>query len=197
MNRSHATKATPKCGQEIREIAQAIRDEITGLMTSNHARPIHRLPMMRIFELLYIQEEFAMHIVSDEELPNAAAETEPDEQIITIRESVYNAAAEGDREALFTLAHELGHLFMHADQPRSFARGSNSYSLESDCEWQADKFASEFLVDKRLIDTDWSIYKVQETFGVTWKIAREALEEKKREDKFAQQMQRFGLPPFS
>tara|TARA_R110000796_G_scaffold13382_5_gene43216 strand:+ start:8505 stop:8966 length:462 start_codon:yes stop_codon:yes gene_type:complete len=153
--------------------------------------------MMRIFELLYIQEEFAMHIVSDEELPNAAAETEPDEQIITIRESVYNAAAEGDREALFTLAHELGHLFMHADQPRSFARGSNSYSLESDCEWQADKFASEFLVDKRLIDTDWSIYKVQETFGVTWKIAREALEEKKREDKFAQQMQRFGLPPFS
>ncbi|NVF15000.1 ImmA/IrrE family metallo-endopeptidase [Vreelandella maris] len=197
MNRSHATKATPKTKADIRAIAQGIRDVITGLMVSHDGEAVHCLPMMRIFEMLYIQEELAMEIVPDDELKDAVAETEPDEQLIKIRESDYNSAAAGDRDALFTLAHELGHLFMHADQPKTFARSSIKYSLESDCEWQANTFASEFLVDRRLVDTKWSIHKVQETFGVTWEIARDALEEKKREEKLAHQLQRLNLPSLS
>ncbi len=198
MKLAHATKATPKSEQEIRAIAQGIRDVIVDIMDRGNGGIVHRIPMLEVFESLSLKDEFIMAVVDDGQLPEACAETTPDKKTITLSQSLYLAACEGDRDSLFTLAHELGHLYMHADQPNTFARGSLSYTREEDCEWQADQFASELLVDRRLLRTDWSIVKVMETFGVEWKIAKQALDEKKWEEKLAKPFRhQANLPPFS
>lgn len=198
MKLAHATKATPKTVKEISEIAQGLRDVIADVMAGEVGKFVYKIPMLEVFEGLYLKGEFFMEIVEDEELPEACAETTPDKKVITLRQSLYCAATTGDKDALFTLAHELGHLYMHADQPSTFARGSISYSREEDCEWQADQFASELLIDKRLLDTTWSVKKVMETFDVDWKLAKGALDAKRWEETLAKQFGRRGsYPPFS
>lgn len=195
MKLAHATKATPKSAQEIRAIAQGIRDVIVDIMDRGKGGVVYRIPMLEVFESLSLKDEFVMAVVDDGQLPDACAETTPDQKIIKLRESLYLAACNGDRDSLFTLAHELGHLYMHADQPNTFARGSVSYSREEDCEWQADQFASELLIDRRLLQTDWSIMKVIETFGVEWKLAKKALDEKRWEEMLAKPFRLQTNPP--
>jgi Zn-dependent peptidase ImmA (M78 family) len=65
-----------------------------------------------------------------------------------IRTDIYDAARNGDLRAQFTLAHELGHLILHTgiDKYASFARSGVDHKIYEDSEWQADTFASEFLM---------------------------------------------------
>lgn len=83
----------------------------------------------------------------DPRLAGKYALTYPDKDIILISEETYDYAADGDGRARFTVAHEIGHLFMHKGQ-MSFARSSTgSHKIFEDAEWQADTFASHFLID--------------------------------------------------
>lgn len=198
MKIAHATKATPKTVKEIREIAQGIRDVIADIMAGEEEKFVYKIPMLEVFEGLSLKDEFTMVVVEDDQLPEACAETTPDTKVIKIRQSLYLAACEGDKDCLFTLAHELGHLYMHADQPKTFARGSIRYKREEDCEWQADQFASELFIDRRLLDTTWSINKIMDTFYVDWELAKQALDEKRWEETLAKPfMRRARLPPSS
>jgi Zn-dependent peptidase ImmA (M78 family) len=92
--------------------------------------------------------EFSYAVLPAEEMGDDEARTYPDKYLIEIREDVYYAATDGDRRAQFTLAHEVGHLVLHAglDKSVSFARSSTEHKIYEDSEWQADTFAAEFLM---------------------------------------------------
>lgn len=78
---------------------------------------------------------------------------EPHLNQLTVRESIYVGACEGDAHCRFVLAHELGHFLLHKDKGRPMHKTSEAYevqfndmnSLESS-ETQANMFASHFLV---------------------------------------------------
>ncbi|PPE71188.1 ImmA/IrrE family metallo-endopeptidase [Caldimonas thermodepolymerans] len=83
---------------------------------------------------------------NDPELPRGVeACWVPDTVTLTIRLSVYKAACRGEPRALFTIAHELGHLALA--HRRAFHRdASGTCRMFEDSEWQANTFAAEFLM---------------------------------------------------
>jgi IrrE N-terminal-like domain len=74
----------------------------------------------------------------------------PDTVTLTVRESVYLAACRCEPRALFTIAHEFGHLAL--GHKRTFNRTTHDRcEIFEDSEWQANTFAAEFLMPVALI----------------------------------------------
>lgn len=69
----------------------------------------------------------------------------PDTVTLTIRQSVYRGACRGEPRALFTVAHELGHLALAHRRTFNRDSGGTCRTFE-DSEWQANTFAAEFLM---------------------------------------------------
>lgn len=106
-----------------------------------------KVPILKVLEYLINDLGYELDIVRDDELPYKYAEIYPSEKIIRIRESVYNNAYNGDARSRFTIAHEIGHLFLHENNRISFARTSSTKMKPYESpEWQANVFAAEFLV---------------------------------------------------
>lgn len=93
----------------------------------------------------------SIHVVSDQGMSDVEAITTLDPPTITIRESVYLAAASFDGRARMTLAHELGHILLHksaAPLHRAPAKYLNADKLKpfASAEYQANVFGAAFLV---------------------------------------------------
>lgn len=87
---------------------------------------------------------------ADRELPRGVeACWIPDTVELLIRESVYLAACRRESRAMFTVAHELGHLAL--GHRRTFNRDTSGCKVYEDSEWQANTFAAEFLMPLDLI----------------------------------------------
>lgn len=75
---------------------------------------------------------------------------------VVLSESTYASLEQGDPRAAFTLLHELGHVVMHKVElvklqsmphpERVLARQVATHKIYEDSEWQADAFASAFLM---------------------------------------------------
>jgi Zn-dependent peptidase ImmA (M78 family) len=83
--------------------------------------------------------------------------TEPLESRITVKESVYVAACEGNSEARLVLAHELGHFLLHREKgapmhkdPRGAVQDFRDMKATESVEDQADMFARHFLAPPHL-----------------------------------------------
>lgn len=97
----------------------------------------------------------------------------PDTVTLIIRESVYNDACRGVPRALFTVAHELGHLAL--GHRRTFNRDTSSeFRCYEDSEWQANTFAGAFLMPLALIKefNVTTVSKMMITFGVSAQAAK-------------------------
>ena len=109
------------------------------------------------FKLCKIDPEFILVIVRDDQISQKASAL-PKEHKIIVRESVYSAACEGDSDARFTLAHELGHYLLHKhisgplngefDRRKYTSQFEGLNALER-TEPQADIFARHFLVSMK------------------------------------------------
>ncbi|GAB5479746.1 MAG: hypothetical protein Marn2KO_32130 [Marinobacter nauticus] len=165
-------KVAPLGGAKIREKAIRFREMIG--QTKAYVNVIALLDFLQEVEFL----EFA--VVEDHELGEEEAVTYPDKRFMCIKQSVYDRAAEGDGHCRFTIAHELGHLWMHRGQA-SYARGTTgTHKIYEDSEWQADTFASEFLIDQRLIPANADEYDISDAFGVSHSAAYRRLEKFRR-----------------
>ena len=92
-------------------------------------------------------------IVEDNALPDSYAAFVPADRVLKIRESVLRKAESEDHDALFTIFHEIGHICLHSDQVFYRHNPSRRATKHNDPEWQADRFALEFSVDRQeLID---------------------------------------------
>jgi Zn-dependent peptidase ImmA (M78 family) len=90
-------------------------------------------------------------VVDDEsaELSDAFAAYLPAERVLRVRESVMRKAELEDHEATFTIFHEIGHICLHSDAVFHRNDPSRRPPRNNDPEWQADRFAVEFSIDRQ------------------------------------------------
>jgi Zn-dependent peptidase ImmA (M78 family) len=119
--------------------------------------------------------QFALVTRADLGMGDAEAYTEFNPPHIVVRNSVYQLARKGDGRSRMTLAHELGHLVMHpgAAKLRSDFGRSNSVKLRpfESAEWQANKFASLFLMPLHIIRDFASASQLTENCQVSLRAA--------------------------
>lgn len=113
-------------------------------------------------------DDYSFEVASCEEMGNKHGETFPNEHTIKIREDVYLGAIKGMGRDRLTIAHEVGHLFMHDQNSTSFCQLGKGQSLPpyEDPEWQADCFGGEMLAPAYLI-IDMNVVEVMENCGVS------------------------------
>lgn len=87
-------------------------------------------------------------ILTVREMDNTYGLTNTKENILYIREDVYDKAIKGNPRDRFTLCHELGHSLLHTPDRVSFARGD--IPAYRNPEWQANVFAGELMAPYHL-----------------------------------------------
>lgn len=128
----------PMCASEIRKTARLWRYNIKNAL-SMVGKDSHKLALDMLIE--GITEDVHIEIVPRNEMPNDYAQATPKQQKIRLREDVYESLCRGDARARFTLAHELGHLFLNHRVDQTFARSHQEHSHETfrDSEWQSTR----------------------------------------------------------
>lgn len=122
------------------------------------------------FVIPKIDPSFVYEYVDDNELPRGVyAYYDPLLNIMKISASVYERAYAGEGRDRFTLAHEVGHYFLHRDG-YSYARSNLDIPKYCDPEWQANTFASAFLIPQGRIK-NMSINEIKNTCKVSYQAA--------------------------
>ena len=146
--------------EEIREKVRSIR-KIFGLSEDGY------VDIVKVFESL---PDYGVDIEIDaiEDMDNKHGQTYPAKPKIVIREDIYERACEGYGRDRLTIAHEIGHLFLHGTDKISLARVEKECAVPTWCdpEWQANAFAGELLAPFRFIK-DLSIPDIQVKYGVS------------------------------
>ncbi|MEN0578415.1 ImmA/IrrE family metallo-endopeptidase [Phytobacter palmae] len=140
------------------------------------------LDPLHFLEKLHDAEVIVLEIVENEELPNEYAITIPSQRIIKLRTDTYNTAFKGEPRSRFTVAHELGHLLLHANTVPQFAfsQAPSNHPYTEDVEWQANEFAGWLLVDPSCTDLLKTPRACSIGFGVSLDTARLMLEKIQR-----------------
>ena len=116
---------------------------------------------------------FQLEIVPQTEMGNKHGETYPSRHLIRIREDVYLGAVAGHGRDRLTIAHEIGHLFMHNDTSIALCKLAPNEKLRpfEDPEWQANAFGGELLASTYLIKGMTAV-EVSEKCGVSMDAAK-------------------------
>lgn len=124
----------------------------------------HKLPLA--------YQSFHLDVVRPEELPGREAEFNPTNFCIRIREPIYEAACNYDGHCRFTVAHELGHFFLHRDQTPAFGRPARDGKIPAykHSEWQADTFARNLLAPRQLTN-GMTVPEIKTVFEVSYEVA--------------------------
>ena len=140
------------------------------------------LDPLYFLEQLHNAELIRLEVVEFDELPNEYAVTIPSERIIKLRADTHESAYKGEPHGRFTVAHELGHLLLHANTVPQFAfsQAPSNHSYVEDVEWQANEFAGWLLVDPNRTDLLKTPRACSLAFGVSITTARYMLEKIKR-----------------
>lgn len=128
------------------------------------------------FIVEHLDPLFYLAAESKQEMGDNEGLAVPKDHIIYLREDVYEKLEDDDDDSLnkraaFTLAHEIGHYFLHANQScdKKMREGMPSYY---NSEWQANAFAADFLIPPWLLKDDMSIQDISDLFGVSSEAAR-------------------------
>ncbi len=112
------------------------------------------LPIMTIVECILpkFDPEFNFVTLYESEMFGEYARYCPQTNTLSVRQDVYLDACNNDPRHRFTIAHELGHYFLH-NEISAFSRCSEGDIIPSyrDPEWQANTFAASLLMPKDLI----------------------------------------------
>jgi len=106
-----------------------------------------KLDLVKFIEnkLYEMDEDYNFQVVPVKDMPGVYGRANTSSNEIIIREDVYYGAKEGNPSDLFTLAHEIGHYFLHDISMVGLARGN--VPKERQPELQAGVFAKELLRD--------------------------------------------------
>lgn len=167
----------PACSRkDIENFAVNVRKEF-GLENTLY------VPVLPIIEkiLPVIDATFSYPIIEKAKMPNEYANYSPETNQLMIREDVYDAIYNNDPRHRFTLAHELGHYFMH-NNIATFSRCSDNdwVPIYRDAEWQANVFASAFLMPPDKI-SKMTISEIADKCGTSRKASEIAYKNSKKE----------------
>ncbi|MEJ1165545.1 ImmA/IrrE family metallo-endopeptidase [Variovorax sp. CCNWLW186] len=160
---------SPRRKQDIYDIAASVRNAFMRFFGNAPYVPIDKL-----YELLpELLPGFQLEVCEHAEMGPDHGRCYPAQRLIKLRVDVYDGMCEGQGRDRFTGAHELGHLFLHANV--SFARviePSSRIEIFRDSEWQANTFASGLLINQAALARCASLSEVVRTFGVSEDAAR-------------------------
>lgn len=145
------------------------------------------------FRLPKQDPDFELVILKDSDI-DCRAYTSTIEKKIVLSESVYEAACEGDPEARFDIAHEIGHYIMHFGTAATL---NKNYSIDKyepkfpgmnsteSAESQADIFARHFLVSIKTAYTYKDrVDELIEQHGIPKKHAKSMITVSKRQEMY-------------
>lgn len=137
----------PKSRKALRQLADMLRNKL-GLSGELW------IPIVELLDVLAeVFEDFSYEIVPDSDLsPGIHAETDVHTGHITIKESVYERACDGEGRDRMTIAHEIGHYFTLCFCGFKLHRNFRRQKVKPfyDPELQAKCFAGEFMVSSQL-----------------------------------------------
>ena len=171
----------PMSASEIRRIARLCRSNVKKALSV-----IGKDSLKLALDMLPegIMDEIQIDIASKNEMPADYAQAIPSQRKIKLREDTYNDLVRENPRARFTLAHELGHLFLNHRVDQTFARSHQEHTHECfrDSEWQADTFASEFLAPTQYYEamTDQEIVSAFSISKQAVEVTRSKLEKDKK-----------------
>ena len=157
---------------KIRRIANDFR-KLLGIEETKYVEVVKYLDEMIKYDPMYDYE-----IVEDCEMgPSKQADIDVINHKITIKQSVYDGACNGNKTDRMTIAHELGHFVLVCILGIRFAKNLDKRGYVEtfrDPEWQATVFASEFLAPISLI-TNTSPKNISNEYGITERAAKSQL----------------------
>lgn len=159
-------EVNPRKRADLRRLANTVRT-LTGVPNNE------KFPVMEFLEMVLpkIFDDFTLEVVPKDEMGNKHGETRPKRHLIRLREDVYEGACDGNGRDLYTIAHEIGHLFLHTGDYSFAWREGQSIPLRKNSEWQADAFAGELLMPYTAIK-GMSLDEVKLRYGVSISAAR-------------------------
>ena len=165
--------AKPLSRDEIRQHATQCRH----YLNLGDYQIINAPKLLDVLSLLWGDYGFQYLVLPDESPrfgPREEATTDIATGMIYIKESVFKKACRRKYDrAAFTICHEIGHFVLHRMLGGvSLARSISNKKpkIFEDPEWQADTFASEFLMPAQAVK-DMNSEEIRKTFGVSKKCA--------------------------
>jgi Zn-dependent peptidase ImmA (M78 family) len=161
-----AIRVPPRSTEKVREAALALRRnlEIDSAW----------FPLVEVIEhvLPRVFDDFTLDIRTEREMRDiygagTAAMTTPATKRIELREDVYDQLHLHEGRARFTVAHELGHLFLHQGGGLARTDRASPMKIYESAEWQADTFAAELLIPLQHAMQCMSVDQMMMVFGVS------------------------------
>ena len=152
----------PLSGAQIAQLAQTIRQDMKIQSDGFPLIQFLELVMPRLFQGFALEAGLMSDMGANHGL------TIPAENVIRLREDVYDGLYRGVGRDRFTAAHELGHYIMHRKVPIVFHRQEHgNLASYRDSEWQANTFAGDLLMPRSLAMQCNSIEEMMKRFGVS------------------------------
>jgi len=165
----------PLSRDRIRSAARQLRNIRCALAGSDADEPYFPIIEFLDVELPKHLDGFVLEIWDIDsmrrEYGEAHAMTYPEDQLIQVRDDIYEGAAAGQGRDRSTLAHELGHVVLHNKQGLARRIADASVPTYRQSEWQAKAFAGELLVSADHIYRCSSVLDVPDMFGVSFDAA--------------------------
>ena len=156
-------RVTPRSKAELLAFAHVIR-------AAFHLENTPYFPVVQFLESLSVMfDDFNYEIVEPGVLPKREfACFNPFNGMISICETYYKMANEGNGFARWTILHECLHFLLHRNQLGALARQDNSpHKIYEDSEWQVNVVVCELLMPSNMISKDMTVEEVAEKFGVS------------------------------
>lgn len=157
-------RATALSRGDIRKLTMELR-KICGM------QDVLYFPIVQFIEWVLADpdNDFEYEIVPEREMEDTYGTTNTANNVMRIREDVYEGAVKGNPRDRFTLCHELGHFFLHQPEHVDFARGDVPAYCQP--EWQANTFAAELMAPYDLV-CDMNPDEIARNCGMSKKAAR-------------------------
>lgn len=127
-----------------------------------------KFPLIAFYENVIPEffPDYRFLYVSEDELNGEEACTDHFKKEVRIRSDAYEKALDKSATDLFTIAHEIGPLFLHKGESLAFTRTKERFPAYKSAEWQANYFAAELLMSSHLI-VNMEIDDIVEQCGVS------------------------------
>lgn len=161
----------PLSRRSIRQIVHKLRQIACELEGRLNDVPYFNIVRFMDLTLAKHFDGYTLEVLSVEDMRSqhgeAHAMTFPTDQLIQVRQDIWERAEAGYGRDRLTLAHELGHLFLHCKQGYARKLADSTVKTYRQSEWQADAFGGELLVAANFIQKCASASDVARLFGVS------------------------------